>query len=233
MIFHRYCQNGYFYIFKYYFIMIKQVVLYVTILLAGSVYAQKPFIGKLVYSIEISDTSLRQLFPSSTMTIYTNDTIVRVETKTEALGQQVLIHNLQKNKAYLLIETDRDKYAIQLPEKEDSKTKYTYQKAKGKKIISGLSSRKMLVSFPNVIPKMEFYYHKEISAKYVPGFEDFPGLLTDYYVVSKDGIYHHQLKELTTEPISRDLFGIPSDYKKISMSDFVDIMTGADKVIEN
>lgn len=209
------------------------------ILIVTGVRAQKPFEGKLVYSIEISDTSLRQLFPSSTMTIYTNDTIVRIETKTDALGQQILIQHLQKNKAYLLIETATDKYAIQLPEKDplrqaqDTEKKYTYKKAKGKKLISGLSSRKALVSFPSVVPKMEFYYHKEISAKYVPGFEDFPGLLTDYYVVSKDGIYHHQLKEITIQPVSRDLFGIPSDYKKISMSDFVDIMTGADKVIEN
>lgn len=213
--------------------MIRLIILGISILLAGSVSSQKPFEGKLVYSIEISDTSLRQLFPSSTMTIYTNDTIVRIETKTDALGQQVLIQHLQKNKAYLLIETTTDKYAIQLPEKEGAETKYTYKKAKGKKLISGLSSRKILVSFPSVIPKMEFYYHKEISAKYVPGFEDFPGLLTDYYVVSKDGIYHHQLKEIMNQPVSRDLFGIPSDYKKISMSDFVDIMTGADKVIDN
>lgn len=213
--------------------MIRLVILCVSILLVGIVYSQKPFEGKLVYSIEISDTSLRQLFPSSTMTIYTNDTILRIETKTEALGQQILIQHLQKNKAYLLIETATDKYAIQLPEKEDMEKKYTYKKAKGKKMIAGLSSRKLLVSFPSVVPKMEFYYHKEISAKYVPGFEEFPGLLTDYYVVSKDGIYHHQLKERTTHPVSRELFGIPSDYKKISMSDFVDIMTGADKVIDN
>lgn len=214
--------------------MIRLIVLCISILQVENTYSQKPFEGKLVYSIEISDTSLRQLFPSSTMTIYTNDTIVRIETKTDALGQQILIQHLQKNKAYLLIETATDKYAIQLPEKGDKEEKkYTYKKMKGKKLIAGLVSRKLLVSFPSVIPKMEFYYHKEISAKYVPGFEDFPGLLTNYYVVSKDGIYHHQLKEITIEPISRDLFGIPSDYKKISMSDFVDMMTGADKVIDN
>lgn len=212
----------------------RTLIFYFFLLLTSIASAQRPFTGKLVYSVEIADTSLRQLFPPSLMTIYTNDTILRVETHTDQLGKQVLIQHLQKNKGYLLIETAAGNYAIQVPEKENSgEEKYTFSHVKGKKVICGLKSKKLAVSTTGIKQPLEYYYHKAIPARYVPGFEHFPGLLTDYYVLTKDGLYHHQLKEISTQAVSKDLFGIPSDYRKISMSDFVDIMTGGDKTIDN
>lgn len=202
--------------------------------LLSGVSAQKPFTGKLVYSVEIADTSLSQLFPKSTMTIYTNDTLLRIETHTDQLGKQVLIRHLHKNKGYLLIETATDNYAIQLPEQEhEEERKYTFKKIKGKKEICGLNSQKLSVSINGVKQPLDYYYHKSISARYIPGFETFPGLLTDYYALTKDGVYHHQLKEINAQPVSIDLFGIPSDYKKISMSGFVDVITGAGKTLKD
>lgn len=205
----------------------KFVAVCIFLVSSGMLFAQKAFTGKLVYRVEIADTSLQNMFPPSTMTIYTNDTILRVETRTDALGAQVLIQHMEKKKAYLLIESPMGKYAIQIPEKEEEvEKKYTYKKAKGKKTVQGLDSKKLLVANTSIKEQLEFYYHKKIAAKYLPGFEDFPGLLTDYYVVSTDGVYHHQLVECTPQQVSRDLFGIPSDYQKITMSDFVDLVTG-------
>lgn len=189
-------------------------------------YAQKPFVGKLVYSIEIADTSKSELFPTATMTVYTNDTLLRIETHTEALGDQVLIQHLIKQKAYLLINSPIGKFAIQVPEANKSASKYTFVKGKGKKVICALKSERLIVKHPDVTGDMEFYYTKSISSKYLPGFENFKGLLTDYYTVTQDGVYHHKLVECTPQPVPHDLFGIPSDYKKVSMSDFVDLMTG-------
>lgn len=195
--------------------------------------AQKPFSGKMVYTVTIADTSLRSMFPPSTMTIYTNDTVLRIETRTDQLGKQTLIHHLQKNKGYLLIETADAKYAIQIPEKVATEEKYSFKKAKGKSTVCGLPSKKLAVKVVNYPDFLEYAYHKDIAAKYLPGFEHFPGLLTDYFVLTTDGLYHHQLIEISAESISRDLFGIPSDYQKISMSDFVDLMTGGqDAIIE-
>lgn len=212
----------------------RLLLFYIFIFSISVSYSQKPFTGKLVYSVEIADTSLRAIFPPSTMTIFTNDTILRIETHTDALGQQTLIRHLEKQKAYLLIEGVSGKYAIQLPEKEEpGEKKYIFKKSKGNKTVSGLVSEKLIVSGPVLKEELDFYFHKKISAKYLPGFENFPGLLTDYYVIATDGLYHHRLVECTVGNVSKDLFGIPSDYKRISMSDFVDLMTGADETIDN
>lgn len=189
-------------------------------------YAQKPFVGKLVYIIEIADTSQRELFPTDTMTVYTNDTLIRIETHTAALGQQVLIQHLTKQKAYLLINSQLGKFAVQVPDVNKSESKYSFVKGKGKKVICGLKSARLIVKHADVTGDMEFYYTKNISSKYLPGFENFKGLLTDYYTVTQDGVYHHRLVECVAQPISHDLFGIPSDYQKLSMSEFVDVMTG-------
>jgi hypothetical protein len=37
------------------------------------------------------------------------------------------------------------------------------------------------------------------------------------------------LIQIQSEPVSKDLFGIPSDYQRISMSEFVDLMTGGNE----
>lgn len=188
--------------------------------------AQAPFVGKLIYSIEIADTAMRDMFSTSTMTIYTNDTIIRVETSTETLGTQVLIQHIEKKKSYLLIDTPIGNFAIQIPsDSTKSEKKYTYKKVSGQREIAGLKSSKLEVSNTVVAEKLPFYYHKDIAAKLLPGFEDFPGLLTDYFVISKDGLYHHQLIEVKHEPVNKDLFGIPSDYERVTMDDFVDKMT--------
>ncbi len=160
------------------------------------------------------------------MTIYTNDTIVRVETFTDQLGGQVMINHLQKQKGYLLVERGFDKFAIQIPENESSVSRYRYEKIRGKKKVLGMKSKKLKVKVVDFPQDLDFFYNKKISSKSIPGFESFPGLLTDYFVVSKDGVYHYELIEMNNEPLSKDLFGIPSDYKRISMSDFVDVMTG-------
>ncbi|HLU86761.1 MAG TPA: hypothetical protein VKZ44_03330 [Taishania sp.] len=194
-------------------------------LLVSNVFSQKQFEGVLTYQIEIADTSLRSFYPSSIMTIYTNDTLLRVETKTENLGDQILIHHFQKNKGYLLIQTALGKYAIQIPEDTTHTQKYTYKKTRGKQEILGLKSKKLLVKTKNHDAPLTAFYHKKISAKYIPGFDYFPGLVTSYQVHTNDGIYNHTLIAIERKKVDKDLFGIPSDYTRISMSDFVDLMT--------
>ncbi|MCO5259657.1 MAG: hypothetical protein M9916_05890 [Crocinitomicaceae bacterium] len=192
-------------------------------------FGQSPFIGKLVYNVEIADTSLTRLFNPSKMIIYTNDTLLRVETHTDALGTQVLIQHLQKNKAYLLIDSPNGKYAIQIPDVQQKQSNYHYKKGKGTKSIASIKSNVLLVTHPDVENQMEFYYNKKILAKYIPSFEDFPGLLTEYYTITQDGVYRHRLQGIDYKIPSKDLFGIPSDYQRVSMDDFVNLMSGGEK----
>ena len=85
--------------------MYRLIVLFT--LFSFSSISQKfvPFTGKLVYSIQITDTSLRKLIPTKTMVVYTNDTLLRIENDTDKLGKQVVIKHLILKKSYLLIRT--------------------------------------------------------------------------------------------------------------------------------
>jgi len=191
-------------------------------------FAQKPFVGKLVYSVEIADSSLQELFPPSKKTIFANDTVVRVETDTPSLGKQILIEHINNKKAYLLISYAGKAYAIQIPpQRSDTLAKYMFKKKLGKRTVGTLTSRKLAVSVADSsmdLPPLEFFYHKKIASKYLPGYDAFPGLLTDYYVYTQDGLFHHRLESITRQKLSYDLFGVPSDFQIISMADFLNNM---------
>ena len=66
--------------------MYRLFVLFTLISLSSISQKYVPFAGKLVYSIQITDTSLRKLIPTKTMVVYTNDTLLRIENDTDQLG---------------------------------------------------------------------------------------------------------------------------------------------------
>lgn len=184
---------------------------------------QKPFSGKLVYSIQIRDTSLRKLIPMKHMLIFTNDTLVRIENETEQLGIQVMIKHLVLNKSYLLLQTPTGKYAIQTDHgthKIDS-FPYTYKKKWGKTLICGKKANKLLVKSKNFPDDLIFYYYKNTSVKYLNSHGNFPGLLVKYYLPSADGIYEYTLVKQEEMMPPKDAFGIPSDFKKVSFDEFM------------
>ena len=201
-------------------------ILVVFLFVALGTFAQEqlPFQGKLVYSIQMMDTNLRQMYPDKEMVIYTNDTLLRIENSTDQLGQQVLIKHMILNKSYLLLETPINNYAIQTDhstQKVDS-FPYSFEKKWGKRKIAGLKANRLMVKHAAFEEPMEFLYLKKTSNKYLNAFTQFPGLLTKYYVVTVDGIIIYTLKSMETMVPEHDLFGIPSDFKKVTFDQFMD-----------
>ncbi len=191
----------------------------------------KPFTGKMTYTIQMADTSLRELIPTSKMTVYTNDTLIRIENETDQIGKQILIKHLTLNKSYLLLETPLGKFAIQTDHANDTlPSRYSFQKKSFKRKIAGIRANRLVVSHADMNAPREFLYLKKYSPKYLNNFNNFPGLPVHYYIVSIDGIYEYTLSSMEHMLPEKDLFGIPSDYKRISYNDFVDLMT---KVQEN
>ena len=191
----------------------------------------KPFTGKMTYTIQMADTSLRELIPTSKMTVYTNDTLIRIENETDQIGKQILIKHLTLNKSYLLLETPLGKFAIQTDHANDTlPSRYSFQKKSFKRKIAGIRANRLMVSHADMNAPREFLYLKKYSPKYLNNFNNFPGLPVHYYIVSIDGIYEYTLSSMEHMLPEKDLFGIPSDYKRISYNDFVDLMT---KVQEN
>lgn len=191
----------------------------------------KPFTGKMTYTIQMADTSLRELIPTSKMTVYTNDTLIRIENETDQIGKQILIKHLTLNKSYLLLETPLGKFAIQTDHANDTlPSRYSFQKKSFKRKIAGIRANRLMVSHADMNAPREFLYLKKYSPKYLNNFNNFPGLPVHYYIVSIDGIYEYTLSSMEHMLPEKDLFGIPSDFKRISYNEFVDLMT---KVQEN
>ncbi len=190
---------------------------------AFSGLSQKPFSGVLKYKASVMAPDTNKVWKSWNVTLYTNDTVVRVETETEQFGVQVYIRNMSMNKAYLLLELDGNKYAIQtdLSKKADSIPKsYTVKKKMGSKKIAGQKGQKYLVKDENT-EGFYCYFSKKLGNKYLQVYPEIKGLALDYYIPSQDGLIHYELIEKKDEQVNRDLFGIPSDYKRISFEEFM------------
>jgi hypothetical protein len=200
------------------------------ILFTSFVFSQKKeaFVGKLVYSVQITDTAFKKFIPATQMVVYTNDTITRIENVTDQLGKQSIIKHMELNKSYLLLETPIDNYAIQTDHTDSlfrkKESKYTFEKKWFKKKVGGVRANRLLVSHPDFKEPKEYLYLKKYSPKYINTFEDFPGLPVHYYIITMDGVYEYKLisKEEMLPP--KDLFGVPSDYKRVTFNEFLDIM---------
>lgn len=205
-------------------IMHRFLLIFLLVSFASNGQKHVPFSGKLVYSIQITDTSLQKYIPVKQMVIYSNDTLLRIENETDQLGKQVIIKHMVLNKSYLLLKTPIANYAIQADhshEKIDT-FPYTYKKKWGKRTVCGMKANRLKVSNVNFSEKMEFLYFKKTSQKYVNAFENFPGLPVQYYVSTPDGIYEYKLVFMEESLPEKDLFGIPSDYKKVTFDQFMD-----------
>ncbi|MDR0802865.1 hypothetical protein [Fluviicola sp.] len=189
-------------------------------------WSQKPFTGVLKYKANLMASDTDAVIKSWGVTLYTNDTIVRVETETEQFGMQVYIRNMSMNKAYLLLDLDGKKYAIQtdLSKKADTiaEKEYTVKKKSGSKKVAGMKAKRYFVKDHDT--KGFFcYFVKKMPNKYLQVYPEVSGLAVDYYIPSQDGLIHYELIEKKSEALSRDLFGIPSDYKRVSFEEFMNL----------
>ena len=141
----------------------------ILIITAFSAFSQKPFSGILKYKATVMAPDSNVVWKSWNVTLYTNDTVVRVETETEQFGVQVYIRNMNLNKAYLLLELDGNKYAIHtdLSKKTDTIRKtYTVTKKMGSKKIAGQKAKKYLVKDENT-EGFYCYFSKKLVNKYI------------------------------------------------------------------
>lgn len=199
-----------------------------SMVLTSCAHKKEAFVGMLEYKITVRDTSLRQFIPDNTMFLYTNDTITRMENYTERLGQQIIIRHIEKNKSYMLIETQQGKFAIKTDlnkiDTVKTETKYTFKKKTGKEAVLGMKANKIEVNHPDFDEPIVFLYLKQYSNEYLNNFDSIPGLLVKYSVVTPDAILDYELVKFSEYTPNNDLFGIASDFKRVTIEEFMDII---------
>jgi len=145
------------------------------------------------------------------------------------------------DKGYILIQTPIGNYAIKqmpVPDSLKASKNYTFKKKCFKKKILGMKANRYAVSHTAFNGTIEFLYLKKYSNKYLNNFPEIPGLLVKYSIVTPDAVLDYELVEFKQYTPSRDLFGIPSDFQKVTMDEFIDIVTGVqelpeEEIIEN
>lgn len=199
------------------------VFIFLLILFSFRVSAQKnnTFSGELTYDIERVDKkdSIR-----SVMVIFAKDSLLKVVNFTSNSERQELIKHLRLNKSFLLIKTIQQNFAIRTNEHliSDNKENYTFRKRRGKKIIAGISVKKVIVKHTEISDKLTFYYAENIPAKYANIYKNLPGLPILFYVPTEDGLFKYVLRELKNTDPPLDLFIVPKNYKIVSFEEFTD-----------
>jgi hypothetical protein len=206
---------------------IRLTFFFLCLIFGGITQNYQPFIGKIVYKISNLD---RPNDEPLEMTVYSIDSLVRIETLSTVFGNQIFIKHLIRRKSFLLISLDdTNNYAIKGNFEEIDtvihEKKYAWINKIGTKKIAGIKSKKLKLTFIKSQNSFYCYYAKNYSSKYLDAYRDFPGLPLEYYLETEDGILKYSLTKVDFEIPNYDLFGIPKNYQRVTFDEFVKILT--------
>jgi hypothetical protein len=202
----------------------KVVVLFVSIFFLFANSAQAQLSGMLVYQVDLLSADTMNPQNHWQVVVYTNDTMVRVETQGGPFGKQVYIRHMVLNKAYLLLAMDGQKFAIRTDlanKSKDTSLNYTVKKLVGSKKINAIRCKKYKITDVGAPMGYVCYFAKKIPNKYIEVYQDIPGLALDYFLPSQNGLIHYQLVQYEAQVLDKNMFGIPSDYKKVTFEEFM------------
>jgi hypothetical protein len=202
----------------------KVVILFVSIFFLFANSTQAQLSGMLVYQVDLLSADTMNPQNHWQVVVYTNDTMVRVETQGGPFGKQVYIRHMVLNKAYLLLAMDGQKFAIRTDlanKSKDTSLNYTVKKLVGSKKINGIRCKKYKITDVGAPMGYVCYFAKKIPNKYIEVYQDIPGLALDYFLPSQNGLIHYQLVQYEAQVLDKNMFGIPSDYKKVTFEEFM------------
>lgn len=202
----------------------KVIVLFVSIFFLFANSAQAQLSGMLVYQVDLLSADTMNPQNHWQVVVYTNDTMVRVETQGGPFGKQVYIRHMVLNKAYLLLAMDGQKFAIRTDlanKSKDTSLNYTVKKLIGSKKINGIRCKKYKITDVGAPMGYVCYFAKKIPNKYIEVYQDIQGLALDYFLPSQNGLIHYQLVQYEAQVLDKNMFGIPSDYKKVTFEEFM------------
>lgn len=182
---------------------------------------QNQFSGELTYSIERVD---KKDSIKAEMIIYARDSLIRVVNFNSETGKQELIRHLRLGKSFLLIDTEKQKFAIKMNDEhsKDSEVDYSFRKTFAFKKVGGLITRKVKVKQREIKNELSFYIYKKISANYANAFSRLPGLPVVYYVPTDHGLYKYELISFKKSNPPLALFTFGKEYKVVTFDEFTE-----------
>jgi hypothetical protein len=182
------------------------------------------FSGELVYRTETQSTPGKPNSQEMVRYLVLNEW-VRVETLTP-MGMQVFIRNFQTGEGVLLISMNEKNFALTQPMNAPSSLSYTFKKKKQKTKLAQLKARQGVISAAHLNEDIYVWYAKKIPGYFIDIYNGvIPGLPVSYTLLVKGEEVFYELVEFNqTAPDSR-MFEIPAHYQRITMDEFIDIMT--------
>ena len=179
------------------------------------------FSGTLTYRIERVDVKDSV---QAKMIIFARDSLIKIVNFSSDFGKQETIKHLIYQKKYVLIELDKEKFAVQIKDStvDASAKTYAFHPTKGHSNIAGLKGKKIAVKLTLVQDELAVVYTPKISAQYLGAFTDAPGLLLQYFVLNDHGLFKYTLESMDKKIPPLSLFMIPADYQKISLKAFIE-----------
>lgn len=183
-----------------------------------------PFEGKLVYSVSSDLSNPDKSDSVNYQIVYAKDSLVRIESFTP-IGKQIYIKHIPKNRAYILMDLEYKKVAIQtIPDTVKRDDKYSFKSKMGTEKIAGQKTKKIKVTLNDQDTTMVMNYLPNISPEYTDAVEGIPGLPARYSVFSSGLWVSYELITFEERKISKDLFGIPSDHEIMTLDEFMELM---------
>ena len=215
---------------------VSLIVVGILLLLSGGmVNAQKPFKGKITYSIKYEG---RELTPNEKMQMPTEveflfgDGKVKQTTKTP-MGDVVLIQDLEGKKIVMLLDLMGNKIAVTEPDtaKKELDKDIKYEKIDESKTIAGHKCKKMKISKGDTT--IEVFYAEDL---YVPkgtmlfGFDErLENVPMEYTMPTQDEELTMTYKAKEVEPmkkVKKKEFRIPADYQQVTKEELKKMFGG-------
>jgi len=197
--------------------------------------AQKPFKGKIVYSVKYEGRELtpneKMQLPNEVEFLFGDDKIKQT-TKTP-MGNVVLIQDLADKKIIMLLDLMGNKVAINEPDTSEEKINehIKYEKVDESKTIAGYKCKKMKISKGDTT--MEVFYAEELlspQGNKLFGFDKrLKNIPLEYTMPTKDEdlTMTYKAKEvIPMKKVKKKEFRIPSDYQQVTKEELKKMFGG-------
>lgn len=185
----------------------------------------KPFEGAIYYDVFLYKHPDSLPVKVNYLTLRIKDSLVRIDTNSDAFGGQTTIKNINRKRSYTLLKSQQGEfYAIRNVDTSTVHQNFSFKKIRKSKKIGTYK----ITAVERIDAQGEsdtIYYFPKISPIYLGIFYGIKGLPAAYSVpINKDSYLYYQVIKVEPELLDPKLFTIPSLFKIITMEEFINKM---------